>query len=113
VFREDQLREAAIDLDLITRGGLNPFAAMLEHHEDLKQIEPAAGAPIPISAVPHLIRFDLGLLSDQEVAMDYTIRLRSSRSPNLVHNKGVNASAGELTVFAPTDFVPPPVDPDA
>ena len=29
VFREDQLLEAAIDLDQITRGNVNPFAATL------------------------------------------------------------------------------------
>lgn len=108
VFREDQLREAAIDLEQITRGAVNPFAAMLENHEDLQEILVEGGNPIPIEAVAHLIRFDITLLSDQEVTLDYGIRLRSSRDPNLVHDKGVSAPAGELTVFAPVDFVPPP-----
>src|SRR6185437_8155394 len=30
LFREDQLREASIDLDQITRANLNPFAATLQ-----------------------------------------------------------------------------------
>ncbi len=108
VFREDQMREASIDLDLITRGGQNPFRAMLEIDEDITEIEVLDGTPIPLKAVAHLIRLDLTLLSDQEVVLEYAVRLRSKRTPNLVHEEGLSAAAGELTVFAPVDYVPPP-----
>lgn len=108
VFREDQLREAAIDLEQITRGAVNPFAAMLESHEALQEIAVENGNAIPIEDVAQLIRFDITLLSDQAITLEYAIRLRSSRSPNLVHKEGLSAPEGELTVFAPADFVPPP-----
>ena len=40
VFREDQLREAAIDLDQITRGNVNPFAAMLTPNRTADSFQP-------------------------------------------------------------------------
>lgn len=108
VFREDQIREAALDLDLITRGAVNPFAAMLERHEDTTEIPVMGGTPIPIEAVAGLVRLDISLVSDRHVVMEYAVRVRSNRSPNLVHDEGLNALVDELTVFAPADFVPPP-----
>jgi hypothetical protein len=112
VFREDQMREASTDLELITRGELNPFAALLEHHEDLTEMTPAGLPAIPASQLASLIRFDFSLITDQHVVMEYALRVRSNRSPNMLHLEGLNAEAGELTVFAPADFVPPPpVDP--
>lgn len=108
VFREDQLREAAIDLELITRGGLNPFAAMLEFHEDLESIEVEGAAPIPARAMAHLVRIDLSLVSNRRVRLRYAARVRSERRPNYIHDEGLAAPADELTVFAPVEFVPPP-----
>ena len=37
VFREDQVREASIDLELITRAMQNPFRALLQIDEDIEQ----------------------------------------------------------------------------
>ena len=108
VLREDQFREASLDLDLITRGGLNPFAAMLDSQDGLDEIAVDGGTAIPSEAFASLIRVDLGLLSNRRVIMEYVIRARSHVRPNLVHDKGLSAVAGELTVFAPVDFVPPP-----
>jgi hypothetical protein len=112
VFREDQIREASTDLELITRGELNPFAAVLEHHEDLTEMTPAGLPVIPASMLASLIRFDFTLITDRHVVMEYAVRVRSNRSPNMLHLEGLNADVTELTVFAPADFVPPPpVDP--
>src|SRR5690606_5679676 len=98
--------------ELITRGALNPFAAMLEHHEDINEIAVDGATPIPLEALGNIIRFDITLRSDRHVIMESVVRLRSNRRPNLVHDKGLNALEGELSVFAPVDFVPPPpVDP--
>src|SRR6185295_14395276 len=40
LFREDQLREASIDLDQITRANLNPFAATLQVHKNIDFFQP-------------------------------------------------------------------------
>ncbi len=108
VFREDQMREMAIDLELITRGGLNPFAATLQQHNDISEIEVEGGTTIPASAFANLVRIDLALLSNRRVRMQYILRARSHVHPGLLHDEGVAAVAGELTVFAPADYVPPP-----
>ncbi len=113
VFREDQMREASIDLDLITRGGINPFAALLEVHEGLEEIVVEGATAIPREAFASLIRFDLSLLTNRRVIMEYALRARSHVRPNLIHKEGLSAVAGELTVFAPVDFVPPPPEEDA
>ena len=113
VFREDQMREASLDLDLITRGALNPFAAMLETHEGLSEIVVEGATTIPESAFASLIRFDLALTTNRRVTMRYALRARSHISPNLIHEEGLAAAAGELTVFEPVDFVPPPPEVDA
>ncbi len=111
VFREDQMREVSTDLELITRGELNPFAAVLERHEDITEMTPAGGPAIPASMLASLIRFDLTLIANQNVVMEYAVRVRSNRSPNMLHLEGLNADLVELTVFAPADFVPPPPPP--
>jgi hypothetical protein len=112
VFREDQIREASTDLELITRGEINPFAAVLEHHEDLTEMTPAGLPVIPANTFASLIRFDLSLLSNRHVVMEYAVRVRSNVTPNLLHTEGLFAEVGELTAFAPADFVPPPPPPD-
>ncbi len=113
VLREDQIREASLDLELITRGGLNPFAAMLDSHDGLTELEVEDGPTIPQEAFASLIRLDLGLRTNRQVRMSYALRVRSHVSPNLVHDEGLSALEGELTVFAPVDFVPPPPEEDA
>lgn len=107
VFREDDVREASIDLQLITQGGLNPFAAVLGDNEDTLEIVGPDGT-IPSSAFASMIRFDLSLLSNRHVVMEYAVRVRSSRSPGLIHSEGLFAVTGELTAFAPATYVPPP-----
>ncbi len=111
VFREDEIREASVDLELITQGGLNPFAAVLGDNEDTAEII-ATGGTIPASAFASIVRFDLSLLSNRHVVMEYAVRVRSSRSPGLIHTEGLSAITGELTVFAPATFVPPPPPPE-
>ncbi len=113
VFREDQLREASTDLELITRGEVNPFAAVLQHHEDITEMTPVGLPVIPASTLASMIRYDILLLTNQHVVMEYAVRVRSSRSPNLLHDEGLSAPIEELTAFAPADFVPPPPADDA
>jgi hypothetical protein len=105
VFREDELAEASLDLELITRGGLTPFAAVLEVHEDMDEID-AAGVPVPSDAFASMIRFDMTLIADRHMVLEYTIRVRDHRSPGLLHEELAAAPAEELTAFAPADFAP-------
>ena len=106
VFREDQLKEAANDLELITRGGLNPFAARLQNHEDLRDFTDSGGALIPAEAFAQLIRFDLTLIANRHMVLEYTVRVRDDRDPQYLHDELLAAPAEELTVFAPADFAP-------
>jgi hypothetical protein len=107
MVREDELAEASLDLELITRGGLSPFAALLEVHEDLAELD-AGGARIPTASLAHLVRLDLTLLADRHMTLDYTVRVRDRRRPRLLHPELEDAPAEELTAFAPADFTPAP-----
>jgi hypothetical protein len=107
VFREDQLLEAAIDLELITRGGINPFAAVLEHHEETQEFTDTTGALIPRRAFSQIIRLDITLIASEHMRLEYAVRVRDHRSPRLLHPEGRAADPGDLVEFAPADFTPP------
>lgn len=105
VLREDQLAEGALDLELITRSGLNPFTALLQVHEELGAIG-SGGVEIPIDVTANLIRLDITFTADRHMVMEYAVRVRDHRRPNLIHEDGLAADPGELTGFAPADFAP-------
>jgi len=103
VFREDQIREASIDLEQITRGGINPFAALLIVNED----DPGVTIPptlVPFEDLGQMIRFDITFSADRHMIMEYAIRVRDRRG--LLHDLLLDAPAGELTPFTPAEFVP-------
>ena len=119
LFREDQLREASIDLDQITRANLNPFAATLQVHKNAQLFQPMTmlmpgvedyvqmpvGDPIPREAFRQIIRVDLVFKADCQMVMNYAIRVRDTRG--IMHellDAAVTEAPGELTMFAPTDF---------
>lgn len=106
VFREDQLVEAAVDLELITRGGLNPFAALLQFHGDLDELSDENGMTVPRSAFGHLVQYDLRFLANRHMVFEYEIRVRDHAG--ILHERLLDAPAGELTAFMPEVFVPPP-----
>lgn len=112
VFREDQLREAAIDLDQITRGNINPFAATLTISRHAASFQPVTaydpltetggepvGPAVPAAAFRQLIRVDLTLTASRMMEIDYTIRLREH--VEIIHEAGLNAPAGELDLRDP------------
>ncbi|HVK77388.1 MAG TPA: hypothetical protein VM734_28975 [Kofleriaceae bacterium] len=104
-FREDQIREASLDLEQITRGAINPFAAMLTINED----DP--GVMIPPAMVPQkdlglLIRYDLTFEADRHMILEYQVRVRDHRG--ILHDELLFAPEGELTPFMPAEFVPAP-----
>ncbi len=120
VVREDEMREASIDLDLITRGGVSPFAAMLQNHADLVEYQPMAlidptmpelgsmpvGDPIPIKAFAQLVRFDMSFTADQHMVMEYEVRIRDHRG--LLAKDLLDTPAGDLQTFSPANYTPPP-----
>jgi len=104
VFREDDLAEAALDLELITRGAVSPFTAMLEVNEEQGEFD-AAGVTVPSDAFAHLVRIDLALVADQHMVLEYSVRVRDHR--DLLHDELADAPPEELTAFAPADYAPP------
>lgn len=112
VFREDQLHEAALDMELIARGGMNPFAAVLQQHDDvLEAVDPMTGMAIPRQGFAHLVVYDISLQANRHMVLEFTLRVRDERL--LLHDLLLNAPNGELTGFMPTEFVPPPPPPPA
>lgn len=114
VFREDQLREAAIDLDQITRGNINMFAALLTVQKQADQFQPVTaldtttdpptggvptGPAIPRAAWRQLIRIDINFNPDHRMQIDYALRLREHT--DVVHEEGLNAPAGQLMIIDP------------
>lgn len=117
-FREDQLREASIDLDAITRGNVNPFAATLTVNKNADSIQPMTpydptmpdvpqmpmGEPIPREAFRQMVRVDLVFRPDRHMVLEYTVRVRDIRG--IVHDDLLAAPMDELATFATTDYAP-------
>jgi hypothetical protein len=127
VFREDQLVEAAFDLDQVTRGNVNPFAAMLTVNKNQQSFQPMStpmymnpvcqqnpddptcvqtpvGNPVPRSAMAGIIRIDLVFKPDHHMVLDYTVRVRDHR--NLLHDKGLAAPPNQIVMFMPATYAP-------
>lgn len=106
VFREQELREAAVDLELITRGGVNPFAAILQSHDGVTEfMDPTTGMVIPEAAFAHLVQYDIILESDAHMILEFALRVRDHRG--LLHELLLTAPDGERTLFTPAEYVPP------
>jgi len=117
-FREDQLLEAAIDLDQISRGNINPFAAMLTVNKNDASIQPMTalmpgvmnyvqmpmGPPIPRAAFRQLVRIDLVFKPDRHMVLDYVLRVRPHR--DVINDMGLDAPANQLMLIDPGPFVP-------
>ncbi len=122
LFREDQLVEASIDCDQVTRGNVNPFAATLTVNKNDKSFQPmsmpviptaampdpppqtATGTAIPREAFANLIRVDLVFKPDQHMTLDYVVRVRDHRG--IMDDKGMSAPASELMMFMPAVYMP-------
>ncbi len=117
-FREDQLLEAAIDLDQISRGNVNPFAAMLTVNKNDNQFQPMTplmpgvmnymqtptGPAVPRSAFRQLVRVDLVFKPDHHMVLDYVLRVRPHR--DVINDMGLDAPAGKIMIIDPAPFVP-------
>jgi len=117
VFREDQLQEASLDLELISRADptLTPFAALLAIHEDMQEFVMTGGTTIPKELFAHLVRLDITLEGDRHMVMEFAVRVRDHRNPNLI----VDECLDENEVLNPTldacmalrQFAPVTIDP--
>jgi len=117
-FTEDQLVEAAIDLDQISRGNVNPFAAMLTINKNDLQFQPMTplmpgvmnymqtptGPAIPRKAFRQLVRVDLVFKPDHHMVLDYVLRVRPHR--DVINDMGLDAPAGQIMLIDPAPFVP-------
>lgn len=107
VLREDTLREASLDLEQITRGGVNPFAALLTRNEDEAALTLVPeGVAAPVDDLAQLVRFDVTFVADRHMVLEWAVRVRDRRG--VLHADLAAAPADELTPFAPVDYVPPP-----
>jgi hypothetical protein len=127
LFREDQLLEASIDLDSITRGHVNPFAATqtveknadsfaqlsmptpstpvcLANPMDPSCQQKATGLVIPRAAFAEMIRIDLVFKPNHHMVLDYTVRVRDHRG--IVHDMGLTAPGSEIVTFTPAVYMP-------
>lgn len=128
LFTEDQLREASVDLDQITRGNINPFRAVLTVSKNAASFQPLTapqppamrgqpppaqdpmGPPIPRSAFAEMVRIDLVFKPDRHMTLDFNVRVRDLRGimhPLLLD--AVTEKPDELQTFAPMDYVPIPL----
>ena len=117
-FREDQLLEAAIDLDQISRGNVNPFAATLTVNKNDDSFQPMSpmmptvmnymqtplGPAVPRAAFRQLVRIDLVFKPDHHMVLDYVLRVRPHR--DVINDMGLDAPAGQIMLIDPAPFVP-------
>ena len=109
VLREDQLREASVDLEQIARGGINPFRAILVRNEDdgAVTVRPE-GVAVPFDRLAQMIRFDITFVANKHMVLEWGVRIRDRRG--LLHPELLAAPAAELTPFDPPVFTPPEPD---
>ena len=116
-FREDQLVEAAIDLDQISRGNVNPFRATLttsRHDDAFQPVTPydyvtmtggePTGPAVPSIAWRQIVRVDIVFKPQTMMQLDYTVRVREH--VDVIHDEGLNAPTGEIEVFDPAPYIP-------
>ncbi len=119
IFREDQVREASIDLEQVTRGNVNPFAATLRINKNDAQILPFLpfdptdeeavpmldpdAIPIPREAFASMIRIDLVFTPSSHMRLDYNVRVRDVRG-EMLNELLMAADAGDLQPFAPMPY---------
>lgn len=129
LFTEDELREAAIDLDQVTRGNINPFRAALTISKNAPSFQPLTapmpmppegenaydgqmpeGPEIPRAAFAGLTRVDIVLKATRPLILEYNVRVRDLRG--IMHELLLAAETDapdELATFDPTLYVPVPV----
>jgi hypothetical protein len=119
LFTEDELREASIDLDQITRANINPFRATLTISKNAKMFQPLTppmplvldyvqtpvGPAIPREAFAEITRIDLVFKPTTHMVLEYDVRVRDLRG--IMHDlllTAVTKKPGELQTFMPAVY---------
>jgi hypothetical protein len=109
VFREDQLRESAIDLEAITRypeGGdvlATPFR-VIEHNSQISTI--GLGSVPPNDVTPAHVRYAFTITAGGHVIMDYVVRVRD-HAGKLASPTAMNLYVNNAALVMPP-VAPPP-----
>jgi hypothetical protein len=123
LFTEDQLREASIDLDQITRANVNPFRATLTVSKNADSFQPLTppmpgvddfvqtpvGDPVPREAFAYMTRIDLVFKPSAHMTLDFNVRVRDLRG--IMHDlllDAVTEKPDELATFMPALYNPTP-----
>ena len=119
LFTEDDLREASIDLDQVTRGNINPFYASLTVSKNALSFQPKTppalgadgmlhqtdtGPPVPREAFAEMVRIDLVFKPDRHMTLDFNVRVRDVRG--IMDNMLLSAKPSELQMFNPMPYAP-------
>ncbi|MGE3544421.1 MAG: hypothetical protein AB7L28_10825 [Kofleriaceae bacterium] len=118
LFREDEVREASIDLDQITRGNVNPFRATLtisKNAPSFSELTPPmpdvedymqmpTGVEFPRAAFAQMLRIDLVFRADRPMELEYNVRIRDVRG--IIGDELQNTPVAELQ-YDPATFMPP------
>ncbi len=108
VFREDELAEAAQDLDAITRAGVVPEHALLTRW-DSDDITGGMGGELPMipgAAVAGILQLDVAFTADTHMVMEYVLRVRDHTDRLRPVDDGSAIEAPSTTDFTPV-FPPP------
>jgi hypothetical protein len=120
LFTEDQLREASIDLDQITRGNVSPFRATLTVSKNAPNFQPLTapmpavedyvqtptGPIVPRDAFAYMTRVDLVFKPTTHMTLDFNVRVRDLRG--IMHDMLLDAKPDELQAFKPAVYNPTP-----
>ena len=124
LFTEDQMREASIDLDEITRGNISPFRATLTVSKNASQFQPLSapiiptdpntppppqtpvGKPIPREAFAYMTRIDLVFKPTTHMKLTYNVRVRDLRG--IMDDLLLAAKPADLAAFTPMLYNPTP-----
>jgi hypothetical protein len=119
-FTEDDLLEAAVDCDMITRGNISPFHAVNTINKNAPNFQPLSayivpatstspaatqndmGPVVPREAFANLIRVTLVFQPQAHMVLNYTVRLRDQRG--IVDPYGLQSPDSQTTDFMPVLF---------
>ena len=102
LFREDELLEASIDLDMVTRGNFNPFTVTQTVNKNRPDFQPMStpnpammttptpmGTDIPRAAFAEMVCFQVVFKPDRAMTLEWDVRVRDLRG-TLVDPQGLN-----------------------
>ncbi|HEX3761356.1 MAG TPA: hypothetical protein VHW23_21820 [Kofleriaceae bacterium] len=119
LFTEDDVREASVDLDEITRGNITPFRATLTIDRNQQSFQPLTaptldangqitqsptGPVVPRSAFAQLTRIDLVFKPDRHMTLSFNVRVRDLRG--IMDDMLLAAKPAELQMFDPMAYAP-------